>query len=411
MTTRFTALWGARAAAAITVILCWQACSRDEHTYYDMAEDRTGDTDGVPDIGPDGLPDMPPDGDADALPDLVPDGDVVTEPDAEVWECGCPETPIQTCGTVESVAFSTWDSSLMDQLFGAFACARYSLDISIYDAEWSCLIDALLDAKEARPALRIRVVTDNYTCGDAGALTCDLRRLVDAGAAEVVPDNRSYLMHHKLVIVDAGQTDQWALVGSTNWTFQSFCEDYNGGVVVDDQAIVDGLYAEFERMFGGDFGDTPWTEPISSSDAALYFSPPGVDWQEAIISELGALSSGATVRFMNYSFTRLDMAEALVQAHGRGVDVRGLTSRMFASETAVANMLDAGIPVRKAFVHHKVLIFDTGSQQTVVTGSGNYSTNARDNNNEIVVFFWNDPEMYSAYFEEFNRIQAIAEDI
>ena len=136
-----------------------------------------------------------------------------------------------------------------------------------------------------------------------------------------------------------------------------------------------------------------------------------MDWQEAIISELGALSSGATVRFMNYSFTRLDMAEAFVQAHGRGVDVRGLTSRMFASETAVANMLAAGIPVRKAYVHHKVLFFDTGTQQTVVTGSGNYSTNARDNNGEIVIFFWNDPEMYSAYLDEFNRIEAIAEDI
>jgi len=400
-----------RALAAILVILCWQACSRDDSTPWDFSEDRTGDPDVFPDSDPDGIPDIPPDGDTDVQPDLVPDGDVVTDPDADVWECGCPETPVQTCGTVDDVAFSTWDPSLLDQLFGAFACARYSLDISIYDVQWACIVDALMAAKEARPALHIRVVTDNYNCGDTAALTCDLRRLVDAGAAEVVSDNRSYLMHHKLVIVDAGQVDQWAIVGSANWTFQSFCEDYNGGVVVNDSVIVDGLLAEFERMIGGDFGDTPWTEPISSSGADLYFSPPGVDWQEAIIAQLGGLSSGATVRFMNYSFTRLDIADALVQAHVRGVDVRGLTSRMFASETAVSNMLDAGVPVRKAYVHHKAMIIDNGTQKTVITGSGNYSTNARDDNNEIVIFFLNDPDYYDAYMEEFNRIQAIAEDI
>jgi phosphatidylserine/phosphatidylglycerophosphate/cardiolipin synthase-like enzyme len=403
--------WSAWAMAAVTVMLCWQACGREDHTIYDIAEDRTGDADAVPDIGPDGTPDIPPDGDTDPLPDLVPDGDAVTEPDADAWECGCPETPVETCGTVDSVAFGVWDASLIDQLFGAFACARYSLDIAMYDAQWACIVDALLAAKEARPALSIRVVTDNYTCGDAGALTCDLERLVEAGAAEVVPDTRSYLMHHKLVIVDAGQADQWALVGSANWTFQSFCEDYNGAVVVEDGVIVDGLSAEFERMAGGDFGDTPWTEPISSTGADLYFSPPGVDWQERIIAELGGLSSGATVRFMNYSFTRLDMADAFAQALGRGVDVRGLVSRMFASETAVANMIAAGIPVQKAYVHHKALIFDTGTQKTVVTGSGNYSTNARDDNNEIVIFFWNDAELYDAYMEEFDRIQALAEDI
>jgi phosphatidylserine/phosphatidylglycerophosphate/cardiolipin synthase-like enzyme len=400
-----------RVMAAALMVLCWQACGEEHYTPIDAAEDRQGDPDAIPDSPPDNPPDFQPDGDTDPIPDLVPDGDAPADPEADLWECGCPETPVTTCGVVDRVAFSVWDDSLTRQLLGTIACARSSLDIAIYDAQWDCIVDALLDAKEALPALQIRVITDNYTCGEAGALTCDLRRLVEAGAAEVLPDNRSYLMHDKLVIVDAGQANPWALVGSANWTRQSFCEDSNGAVVVEDAAIVAGLLAEFERMMGGDFGNTSWVEPIASTGMDLYFSPLGADWQDEIIAVLGALPSGATVRFMNYSFTRTDMADAFVAAHGRGVDVAGLVSRTFASEIAVANMLAAGIAVRKAFVHHKTLIIESGSQKTVIMGSGNYSTNARLENNEIVIFFRNDAELYDAYAEEFDRIQATAEDI
>jgi phosphatidylserine/phosphatidylglycerophosphate/cardiolipin synthase-like enzyme len=404
-----------RVMAAILVVLFWQACGEEHYTPVDTSEDPQGDPDAIPDSPPDNPidvpPDVPPDGETDPITDRIPDGDAPADPDVDAWECGCPETPVTTCGVVDRVAFSVWDDSLTQQILGTIACARSSLDIAMYDVQWDCIVDALLDAKEALPALRIRVITDNYTCGEAGALTCDLQRLVEAGAAEVLPDNRSYLMHDKLVIVDAGQADAWALVGSANWTRQSFCEESNGNVVVEDDAIVAGLSAEFERMMGGEFGNTTWAEPIASTGMDLYFSPPGDDWQDEIVAELGALPAGATVRFMNYSFTRTDLADAFVAAHGRGVDVAGIVSRMFASEVAVANMLAAGIVVRKALVHHKALIIQSGSQKTVIMGSGNYSTNARVENNEIVIFFRNDAELYDAYAEEFDRIQAVAEDI
>lgn len=399
-----------RAFLGISLILSlflWSCGTENNNGYFDADADLHVDDDVATDV--DGETDSVTDPDA---VDVDVEGDGIGDPDVDLWECGCPDPPLPECQAVERVAFSRWDESLIEQLTGAFACATQSLDIALYDVQWPCLVDAILMAADRNPGLQIRVITDNDNCGDPGELSCDLVRLESEGVAQVIPDNRSYLMHHKVVIVDAGLPDRWALVGSANWTFEGFCEDFNGNVVIDDGAIVDGLSAEFDRMFiDGDFGGTPWEEPITSGGMALYFSPPGDDWQDEIIAEINGLSSGGTFHFMIFAFTRLDMGEAMIAAHERGVAVSGLVSRMFSSEEVVDNMLAAGIDVRKDFVHHKALILDDGSQKTVIMGSGNYSTNARVSNNETVIIFWDDPELYGAYLDEFNSIWAIAEAI
>ena len=368
----------------------------------------------------DGIPDQaPPDGDADGGDDLPgeqpPDADAAedapAEADAEVWECGCPDPVLPPCAAPERITFSVWDDSMIEQLTTAMACATETLDIAIYDAQWACVTDAIMRATELNPDLAVRIITEKDNCGTPAALTCDLSRLAGAGRATVLLDTRSYLMHHKFVLVDAGQPDAMAIFGSANWTTQGFCEEYNCNVVIDDETIIDALSAEFDRMFAGDFGVTPWTEPISATGIDLYFSPSGADWQDRIVAQIDALGATATLHFMVASFTRQDIADAMIAAHGRGVTVTGLVSRLFAAEPAVASMLAAGIQVRKDLVHHKVTFIESGADRIVFIGSGNYSTNARDENNEAVAEMRGDTALYDALLDEFGRIWAAADTI
>ena len=368
------------------------------------AEGEGGDMEGDPGADPDDDPAADPAGDnVEDVPEDTPAEEV------DVWECGCPDPVLPECGTLDRVTFSFWDDSMIDQLRGVFACATESLDIAIYNVEWECVVDALLAAKEANSDLAIRIIVENDNCGTEELLTCDLKRLVDEDAAEVILDGRrSYLMHHKFIVVDAARAHKFALMGSANYTFQSHCEDHNGNVLIDNPVIVGALSDEFERMAGGDFGDTPWTEPIGSAGMDLYFSPPGDDWQDEVLAELNAIGIGGSIHFMVYAFTRQDIADAFIAAHERGATVTGLASRMFAGEEAIASMMAAGIDVKKSHIHHKVTIMDSGSQKQVFLGSGNYSTNAREHNNEAVLMYRDDEDLYNAYKDEFDRVWEIA---
>jgi len=405
---------GALAALALLALL-GAGCKESEDT---ILTDTGTDPDTTVDPAGDGTldtradPDAPPDGTGDAPADARTDRDASSDaPAEEARTCRCLAPPT-TCTTPERIAFSRWDDDMQTQVLQAIACATTTLDIAMYDVQWSCLIDAILAAKAAHPSLEVKVIVENENCGPTAALTCDAKRIVTAGAGEVHADTRlSYLMHHKTILVDAGLTGAMAVIGSANWTYKSFCEDYNDSLLVTDDTIVGALLAEFDRMWGGAFGDTPWTEPVSGGGADLFFSPPGNDWQGAIVARLGLLGSGATVRFLVSAFTLQEMADALKAAKARGADVKGVVGRRFAGEAAVASMLTAGIEVKKAEVHHKALFLDDGTSKAVFMGSGNWSAAARDNNNETVLYFADDAALHDAFAAEFTGVFSAASSI
>lgn len=342
----------------------------------------------------------------DGDPDEIGDGDVdldVPEPD-----CSCP-APFADCALIPEVAFSYWDDSMATQLLQAIACAETSLKIAVYDINSPCIVDALLAATTANPDLEVQVVTEFENCGRVDdELVCELSRLEEAGVGEIILDSRaSYLMHTKFMVIDGTQ----AVVSTANWTDNGLCDEFNGSMLIEEQALVDALDDEFDRFFlDGLFGAPPWSEPISESGIDLYFSPSGEDWQDELIRRLGE-AEGA-IRFMVFAFTREDIAQAMIDAANRGVDVRGvIANRFFTSRySAVTLMVDAGLDVRVAEVHHKTTLIDSGDGQvTLVTGSGNLSTAARDHNNEVVMFIDDRDAVFDAFSIEFERVWSLSE--
>ncbi len=130
----------------------------------------------------------------------------------------------------------------------------------------------------------------------------------------------------------------------------------------------------------GSTGVLPTTTRSSSLD--VRFSPKG-GCTELIIHTLGQAKN--TVHVQAYSFTSRPIAQALVDARRRGVDVEAILdkSQLTGRETQTSFLTQAGIPVRidaaHAIAHNKVMVIDG---ETVLTGSFNFTEAAEDRNAE-----------------------------
>jgi phosphatidylserine/phosphatidylglycerophosphate/cardiolipin synthase-like enzyme len=154
-------------------------------------------------------------------------------------------------------------------------------------------------------------------------------------------------------------------------------------------------------------GDT-WT---------VLFTPGGVPGSEAagdlfVANLIDYIDAAQTsIHLVVYEMNLTPVAEALVRAHERGVDVRfvtdneaGLESDSDEGHGQFALLQDAGIEVRadtrSALMHNKFIIIDNA---IFITGSTNLTVNdVYENNNNIVVSYL--PEVAAIYEREFEEM-------
>lgn len=116
--------------------------------------------------------------------------------------------------------------------------------------------------------------------------------------------------------------------------------------------------------------------------AELYFSPKG-GATEAVTLHLSQAKQSVLVQA--YYFTSSPIAQALVEAHRRGVEVKVILdkSQMSAKYSSADFLTHAGIPTfidsAHAIAHNKIMIID---REIVLTGSFNFTTAAEENNAE-----------------------------
>jgi phosphatidylserine/phosphatidylglycerophosphate/cardiolipin synthase-like enzyme len=147
----------------------------------------------------------------------------------------------------------------------------------------------------------------------------------------------------------------------------------------------------------GSAQDTVFPELSSSARVlGLYFTPPS----DAAKAVMDAIDQSQTEVFVQaYGFTHVAMAQALIRAHERGVNVRVLLDER--SEYTNRNVIDllreAKVLVRldgsHAIAHNKVMVIDA---QTVVTGSYNF-TNAAQSRNAENLLVLGSPELALSY--------------
>jgi len=124
-------------------------------------------------------------------------------------------------------------------------------------------------------------------------------------------------------------------------------------------------------------------QSVDKAAIRVYFSPGG-GGTEAIVQELDRASR--EIKVQAYSFTSRPIAGALLNAHRRGVKVDVILDKSNAETTkyGTANfMTNRGIPTfiddQHAIAHNKVMVID---QQTVITGSFNFTRAAEEKNAE-----------------------------
>lgn len=143
--------------------------------------------------------------------------------------------------------------------------------------------------------------------------------------------------------------------------------------------------------------------PASAAGAMAGFSPGNAEGLVIHTIE----SARSTLRVAAYSFTSKPIAEALIAAKKRGVDVQVVVDKSqeterYTSATFLANM---GVPVRVdtryAIMHNKFMVIDG---QTVQTGSFNYTSSAARRNAENVLILAGVPQLASTYAHEWQRL-------
>ncbi|MEX2375318.1 MAG: phospholipase D family protein [Dehalococcoidia bacterium] len=141
-------------------------------------------------------------------------------------------------------------------------------------------------------------------------------------------------------------------------------------------------------------------EPTASeSGIDLHFSPNG-GAAEAVIHEIRQAHESILVAA--YAFTSAPIAEALLRARDRGVEVVVIMDRLqrtnqYSSSTFFVNQgIPVYIAVGPASYHHKVMLIDDG---VIITGSMNFTKAGDERNAENLLIIRDKPELMKAYTE------------
>ena len=139
------------------------------------------------------------------------------------------------------------------------------------------------------------------------------------------------------------------------------------------------------------------------------------DNAEALIVD-GIRRAKRQILVQAFSFTSRTLANALIAAKRRGVDVRVMADReqTFSGEASrIPDLVRAGIPVmlevRYQSAHNKVMVMDAGTEDAaVVTGSYNWTYAAQYKNAENLMILRHHPEVANAYAANWKRHYADA---
>jgi phosphatidylserine/phosphatidylglycerophosphate/cardiolipin synthase-like enzyme len=155
---------------------------------------------------------------------------------------------------------------------------------------------------------------------------------------------------------------------------------------------------------------TPTTATATAASASApiqyYFPRAGQHPDQALINVINSANNSLDIAI--YSLTKKEIVNAIVADEKRGVKVRIITDKTEAKNKPqaleLAILSSTGIPIKinthSGLMHLKMTIADNS---TVTTGSYNYSQQATNENDEVLVVI-QDPTMAQSWDSEFNAM-------
>jgi phosphatidylserine/phosphatidylglycerophosphate/cardiolipin synthase-like enzyme len=311
-----------------------------------------------------------------------------------------------------------------DTIISYINMAQTTLDITMYD---------IVDTTDNEVIRIMHAINDAYDRGvDIRYITDDTPEnpLLDSlnPAINILPGNSEAIMHDKFMVIDRDDIqNSWVLTGSTNHTIANLNKDYNNIICIQDYQLAQAYTLEFNEMWGSEtlipdagnalFGadktdNTPHFFNIGSVDVQCYFSPSDKTTSKIIEVIDGAQES---VEFAVLVFTENTLGTAILDAHNRGIDVRGIVDYTDYSGDEYSYLLENGVNVLEyenedgsqwpigATLHHKYAVIDQNTDNAVlVTGSHNWSASAESRNDENTLII-HDRNMANLYYQEFSK--------
>lgn len=276
--------------------------------------------------------------------------------------------------------------------------AQKSIYGAIYDFDYEPVAEILV--KKFQQGIDVKLVVEADNSNKKGVRICE-----SAGIPIVKDLNRAY-MHNKFFIVD----NLYTWTGSTNLTVNCLFFNNNNSVIIASSEVAKDYLEEFDEMFflkSFGRGSPPKTNynsiQIGNNVVSIYFSPDD-KVEEKLLNEID--KSTQRIYFMAFSFTSQSVAEKLVRAKAKGLTIKGIFEKRNAGNPASKDefLHSQGIEIRydsnTKTMHNKVFIFD---DETVWTGSYNFSANAEKENDENVIII-RAREVAQAYLKEFYRL-------
>ena len=290
--------------------------------------------------------------------------------------------------------------SLEKQLVTRLGDAASRIDAALYHLNSAPIADALIEAH--RRGVLVRVVTETDYVKETA-----VRRLQDVDIPVVDDDGREGSMHHKFIVID----ERYVWTGSYNTTYNGAYRNNNNVIFIDSVALAYNFTQEFRELFlqmraGKSSGALVVYPEVVLSDGtqiSTYFSPEN-DIISLLLKEIG--SAKKSIHFMAFSFTQNALSSAMQDRFESGVAVRGVFEEQQVNKhSEYEEMKAAGLPVVRdgnpGAMHHKVIVVD---EETVITGSYNFSKNAEEHNSENLLIIKGNPDIAQAYLAEFDRV-------
>ena len=290
--------------------------------------------------------------------------------------------------------------SLEKRLVNRLGAATARVDAALYHLDSTPVADALIKAHNR--GVQVRVVTEADNVDEQ-----EIERLQAAGISVADDGDNEGYMHHKFIVID----ERYVWTGSYNTTYNGAYKNNNNVILIDSVPLAYNFTQEFRDLFlnarvgksAGAFIAYPRIKLGEETEVATYFSP-GSDTISPLLREIK--SAEKSIHFMAFSFTHDRLGNAMRDRFKSGVDVRGVFEARQVDQYSEYEKLEAaGLPVIKdrnsGAMHHKVIVVD---EETVITGSYNFSKNAEERNNENLLIIKGNREIAAAYLAEFEKI-------
>ena len=194
------------------------------------------------------------------------------------------------------------------------------------------------------------------------------------------------LMHQKLLVIDHKQV--W--LGSTNFTRESLQLHANLLVGILSPELSYSIEKKAADIFANKRIKTPIIKIEGKENIDFYFLPDQPEALDHLIKTINTAKK--TVKVAMYTFTHPLLAQALVDAHKRGVDVDVVIDSDSAKQTSkkvFVQLKREGVPVsisaRTGLLHYKLMIVD---DEMLVAGSANWTKAAFTSNDDNISFIY-----------------------